>query len=244
MGWRMLNEDNYENLYKNEQAFLRYPADWVLRFNNMWLKSKLPKKAKILDFGCGSGNNSTIFIAEGHEVFGIDVTESILPLVKKNLELHNLDPLNIMRFTHAKAPLVNLPYEDNTFDFILSNQVHYYSGSEQEIHDINKDLFRVLKPDGSFFVTMMGLKNYYITHHLKEYSQNAQVYKVRIADPGHRLFGVSEDVLAVRDERHLRDLFDEFEPVTVGYFDQSMFDLHSNFHFIFVGRKPDVQMNL
>ncbi len=87
-----------------EQAFLRYPADWVLRFNNMYLKSRLPKKAKILDFGCGSGNNSTMFIAQGHEVFGIDVTESILPLVKKNLELHGLDPTNIGRFMHTTPP--------------------------------------------------------------------------------------------------------------------------------------------
>jgi SAM-dependent methyltransferase len=234
----MLNKDNYEMLYKQEKAFLRYPADWVLRFNNMYLKSTLPPKARILDFGCGSGNNSTIFIAQGHEVFGIDVTDSIYPLIKKNLELHSLDPQNILRFTHSKAPLLDLPYEDNSFDFILSNQVHYYSSTEREIHAINKDLFRILKPGGTIFVTMMGLKNYYITHHLKELSQDAQIYKVRITDPSHRLFGVSEDVLAVRDQDHLRDLFNEFETVTVGYFDQSMFDLHSNFHFIYVGCKP------
>ena len=235
----MLNKNNYENLYNREQAFLRYPADWVLRFNNMYFKSRLPKKAKILDFGCGSGNNSTMFIAQGHEVFGIDVTESILPLVKQNLELHGLDPNNIRRFTHTTGPILHLPYKDNYFDFILSNQVHYYSSSEVELHGINKDLFRVLKPGGSIFITMMGLKNYYITHHLKELSQNAQIYKVRITDPNHRLFGVSEDVLAVRDEEHLLNLFKEFEPVTVGYFDQSMFDLYSNFHYIFVGRKPE-----
>jgi SAM-dependent methyltransferase len=135
-------------------------------------------------------------------------------------------------------PILNLPYEDNYFDFILSNQVHYYSSSEEEIHVVNKELLRTLKPGGSIFITMMGLKNYYITHHLKEISQNTQIYKVRVTDPDHRLYGVSEDVLAVRDEEHLRNLFDEFEPVTVGYFDQSMFDLKSNFHYIFVGCKP------
>lgn len=143
-----------------------------------------------------------------------------------------------MRFTHAHPPLLKLPYEDNSFDFILSNQVHYYSASEDEIHDINKDLLRVLKPGGSIFVTMMGKQHYYITHHLKELSENAQIYKIRITDIQHRLFGVSEDILAVRDEDHLIDLFREFKTVTTGYFDQSMFDMHSNFHFVFVGRKP------
>jgi SAM-dependent methyltransferase len=236
----MLNKETYESLYKKEQAFLRYPADWLLRFNNMYLKSHLPEKARILDFGCGSANNSTLFIAQGHEVFGIDVTDSIYPLIKKNLDLHNLDPENILRFTHAQPPLLLLPYEDNSFDFILSNQVQYFSASEDEIHNINKELLRILKPGGSIFITMMGVRHYYITHHLKELSQDAQIYKIRVTDPAHRLYGVSEDVLAVRDENHLIDLFNEFENVSVGYFDQSMFDMYSNFHFIFVGRKPSL----
>ena len=43
--------------------------------------------------------------------------------------------------------------------------------------------------------------------------------------------------LVVSDEEDLCGLFDVFEPVTVGYFDQKMFDLYSTFHYIFVGKK-------
>ena len=60
---------------------------------------------------------------------------------------------------------------------------------------------------------------------------------MRIDDPNHRLNGVSEDVLLVRDEAHLLQRFQEFKPITTGHFDQAMFDIKSNFHFIFAGTK-------
>jgi hypothetical protein len=41
----------------------------------------------------------------------------------------------------------------------------------------------------------------------------------------------------VSDEKALCELFSEFEPVSTGYFDQSMFDMASNFHWIYVGSK-------
>ena len=41
----------------------------------------------------------------------------------------------------------------------------------------------------------------------------------------------------VRDEDELKGLFSEFECLSVGYFDQKMFDLLSNFHWIFIGKK-------
>ena len=39
------------------------------------------------------------------------------------------------------------------------------------------------------------------------------------------------------DEEELKDLFSEFECLSTGYFDQSMFDMTSTFHWIFVGKK-------
>jgi hypothetical protein len=94
---------------------------------------------------------------------------------------------------------------------------------------------RVLRPGGLVFFTMMGPTNYYITHHLKDV--HGGVYEISIDEKGHRLEGVKEMIFLVRDEEHLKDLFSEFECLTSGYFDQRMFDLRSNFHWIFVGRK-------
>jgi hypothetical protein len=35
------NVGNYEDLYSKDEAFLRFPADWVIRFHNMYMKKNL-----------------------------------------------------------------------------------------------------------------------------------------------------------------------------------------------------------
>jgi hypothetical protein len=82
---------------------------------------------------------------------------------------------------------------------------------------------------------MMGPRNYYITHHTKEVRENGDVFRIEISDPTHRLYGVTEEILITRDGEQLLDHFREFEVITTGYFDQGMFDMHSNHHFIFCG---------
>ncbi len=57
-------------------------------FKNLWirdsLKIKYPnKKLKILDIGCGGGFLSNMLALEGHEVIGIDISESSLKVAEK-----------------------------------------------------------------------------------------------------------------------------------------------------------------
>ena len=78
-----LNKEGYQIRYSKKQAFLQYPADWVIRFHNMYLKQYIPN-GRILDYGCGSGNNSIFFIDQGYETYGIEVADSALNLIKAN----------------------------------------------------------------------------------------------------------------------------------------------------------------
>ncbi|HOE56328.1 MAG TPA: class I SAM-dependent methyltransferase [Bacillota bacterium] len=230
------NKGNYENLYSKEEAFLRYPADWIIRFHNMFLKNNIPKDGKVLDYGCGSGNNAVFFVQKGYSVYGIDVAPSFKNLVAKNLEMNGFDKSLIDNYTLIKPDATKFDYPDNYFDFIFSNQVLYYLPTEEHINAVCTELKRMLKPGGYVFFTMMGPYNYYITHHLKQV-HNEKIYEISIDDKNHRLYGVKELIYKVKDEEHLCKIFDMFEPVTVGYFDQKMFDLSSNFHYIFVGKK-------
>jgi SAM-dependent methyltransferase len=229
------NANNYETLYAKDEAFLRYPADWIIRFHNMFLKHNIPANARVLDYGCGSANNAVFFTQKGYTVSGVDVAPSFKKLVEKNFELHNIDKANLDNYKLIDPDSTSLPFEDNTFDFVFSNQVLYYLPNEEHLKAVNNELKRVLKPNGYVFFTMMGPKNYYITHHLKEVHGD-RVFEIRIDEPEHRLNGVRELILIVRDEKDLCELFDAFEPVSTGYFDQKMFDMNSNFHFIYVGK--------
>lgn len=176
------------------------------------------------------------FIKNNYEVYGVDVAPSFISLVEKNLKSNGLNEALISNFRQKDPNTPKIDFPDSFFDFIVSNQVLYYMPNEDFLHKVCAEMLRVLKPGGYVFFTMMGMKNYYITHHSKRII-NDRIYEVIIDDPNHRLFGVRELILIARDESDLCRLFKSFEPVSVGYFDQSMFDMYSNFHYIFVGRK-------
>lgn len=229
------NKKAYGALYVKGESFLRYPADWIIRFHNMYMKKNLPT-GKVLDFGCGTGNNSIFFIENGYDVFGVDVNEVVLELIKKNLENRHLGSQWRERFSIISPDCMKLPFEDNFFDFVLSNQVLYYLSSEEQIRKTCRELSRCLRPGGIVFFTMMGPRNYYMQYHLKQ-KHPGGIYEISIDEPGHRLYGNQELIYLVRDEEHLRDIFSEFECVSTGYFDQAMFDMKSNFHWIFIGKK-------
>ena len=229
------NQRLYQDRYTKEQAFLRYPADWVIRFHSMYLRAHIPS-GRVLDYGCGSASNSIFFAQQGYEVYGVDVAEASLSLVKANLELHHLDPALIERFSIISPDATSLAFESGFFDFVLSNQVFYYLPSEQHIKNVCQEVSRCLRPRGAVFFTMMGPNNDYIRYHTKKI-HGGKIHEIGIDDPSHRISGSWGMNYLVQDEEELVDLFSEFECVTTGYFDQSMFDMKSNFHWIFVGQK-------
>ena len=71
--------------------------------------------ACILDFGCGEGRAIRSFRAGGSDAFGCDVslrdTKEAKPLVETGL------------IREIQGEPYRLPYEDNTFDAVFSDQV-------------------------------------------------------------------------------------------------------------------------
>jgi SAM-dependent methyltransferase len=221
------NATHYADIYGRRQTFLRYPADWIIRFHNIYLRENIPR-GRVLDFGCGSGNNMKFFLDQGYDVTGTDIVDDVVPLVRENLGnkgVVQILPPNIER----------LPFADGSFDVVLSNQVLYYLASRQRIEAMSREFARVLRPGGAVFITMMGLRNYYCSGKLAR-NLGDDVYEV-VIEGANRLSGFHQVIYAVRDDEHLRDLFGNFEPLTTGYVDQSLFDLKSSFHWIFAGRK-------
>lgn len=229
------NYSNYNLNYSRKQSFLKYPADWIIRFHDMYLKRELPT-GKVLDFGCGSGNNSIFFVEKGYDVYGIDIAEAALPLIEEVFKDKNLKYEVRDKFKIISPDSTRLPFEDNFFDFILSNQVLYFFPSQESIKDICREFLRCLRPGGIVFFTMMGPKNYYIKEYTKKV-HNGKIHEVAIKTPGHRLDGLRQYIYLVENENELKKIFSDFKCISTGYFDQKMFELTSNFHWIFIGKK-------
>jgi ubiquinone/menaquinone biosynthesis C-methylase UbiE len=101
---------------------------------------------KILEAGCGTGNLALKIKERGAEVIGLDNCKEALEIYKKK------DP-------NAKVVLADLreklPFPDNYFDKIASNNTLYAIPKEKQL-DTLKEFYRILKPGGK--IVMANLK--------------------------------------------------------------------------------------
>ena len=96
----------------------------------------IPKSAKILDFGCGAGGTVYDLLDRGYsDVFGYDVQDY--------LKLR--DPSDCSRFYISPRLELRLPYEDETFDVVLSDQVFEHVLDQVTVFN---ELHRITKPGG------------------------------------------------------------------------------------------------
>ena len=95
--------------WDNPIALLR--AESKIKLN--WLASFLPtgKKLKILDIGCGAGFISNELARLGHDVVGLDLSESSLDIARQTSG--NATP------EYVCADAYHLPFEDESFDLIV-----------------------------------------------------------------------------------------------------------------------------
>lgn len=98
---------------------------------------ELPRDARILDFGCGAGQMVYRFVDAGYaNVFGYDVADYV--------DLR--DPADRPRFFTADgASPAALPFEDDSFDFVISVQVFEHVLDQVRML---RELHRIMRPGG------------------------------------------------------------------------------------------------
>jgi ubiquinone/menaquinone biosynthesis C-methylase UbiE len=124
----------------------------------------LPPGASILDLGSGTGHFADFMQKKGFKVTGLDPSEGMLEFAKKNFP----------DVPFIKGVASELPFPDNTFDYILCIEVLRYLHPDDvaaSYHEIN----RVLKPGGFFLVTQvntLSTEGYYIFYHFDKFLRN------------------------------------------------------------------------
>ena len=130
----------YKYAYKKNYDH-SYPNENIVRISQA---IKLRPGSKCLDFGYRFGENLIHFAKKGHKMFGLD-NDKILEKNIKKIKERNLK----LKFEPELKTLTNkdkkLPYKNNTFDFILSNQNVYLLASEEKIFKLLKEFKRVAK---------------------------------------------------------------------------------------------------
>jgi len=130
-------------------------ADWIKPADDVAtliasLKQTGPVKA--LDLGCGVGRHALAFARAGFETHAMDLAEAGLAELDKSARAGGLTVS-----THL-APMTELPFEDNSFDYVLSFNVIYH-GDPSIVKKAISEIARVLKPGGTYQGTMLSKRN-------------------------------------------------------------------------------------
>jgi arsenite methyltransferase len=108
---------------------------------------KIFENKTVLEVGCGSGGTVRMWAAKAKEFHGVDISKAVYkaPNVLKSYEINGV---------FAQADLNNLPYENNSFDIIVSAGVlHHTPDTKISL----KNIITKIKPKGKclFYIYKM-----------------------------------------------------------------------------------------
>ncbi|MBF0137258.1 MAG: methyltransferase domain-containing protein [Magnetococcus sp. DMHC-1] len=105
----------------------------------------LPSGARILDVGCGTGEQVARFRQRGFEVVGMEPAENMRLIAQRN------NPgVQILDGTATR-----LPFPDQHFNLVTAFEVYRYF-SKPELLQSFREAVRVTQPEGKFFFTMVN----------------------------------------------------------------------------------------
>ncbi len=145
------------------------------------LKGRFVPGMRLLDAGCGSGRNLVYFLRSGYEVFGVDESATQIARVRQMAaelaphlpaENYRVERVESMSWGSVRGsdPPANAggtdveseprPNADVTgrsrtdaadFDVVLSSAVLHFARDEEQWQAMVNEMWRVLKPGGTFF---------------------------------------------------------------------------------------------
>ena len=146
--YRVLEKNAYQSCFTYSRRRL-----------DVWLDRCLPHSGagyRLLDVGCGTGNQMARYAQRGFEVAGVDGSAEMLAQARA------LNPDLDIRQADVEA----IPFPDNSFDFILCIEVFRYL---PDIRPCLREMARVLKPGGVCLVTatpFLNLNGYWLVNRL------------------------------------------------------------------------------
>lgn len=190
--------ENLDKLIRDKEAFKRHFSNIKFysvthsseEYKNDWLGRKCGSGTKVLDFGCGNGENGIFSAQCGADVTGIDISP-------EGVENANLNAKQCGVSDHCKFSVMdgeNMTFQDDTFDLGVEYGVLHHV----DLHKAMSELRRVLKSDGEM-ICIEALRH------------NPLIHLYRKMTPHLRTKWEFEHILSVKDLDVVRQYFREVD---------------------------------
>ncbi|MBN1377918.1 MAG: class I SAM-dependent methyltransferase [Gammaproteobacteria bacterium] len=128
--------EDYENWYSTADG---QENDRIQQHDVLELINRASPGDRLLDVGCGTGHWSGFFRSLGYKVHGIDISEKMIRVAKKN----------VPECTFEIANACNLPYEDASFEIVASMAMLEFTMAP--IIAL-REMARCIKPGGNLLI--------------------------------------------------------------------------------------------
>ena len=98
----------------------------------------------IIELGAGLGRDSMYFSINNLSVTSLDYSQSGINIINKKINKDKLKNIKTKVFDIRQK----LPFEDNSIDGCFSHMLYCMALSNQNLFNLNKEICRILKPDG------------------------------------------------------------------------------------------------
>ena len=95
---------------------------------------------RVVDFGCGSGANTALLANRGAHVWGIDISEDLLRLAQRRLEVSG----RAGQATFIAGSAHDMPFPDASIDVVFGIAILHHL----DLDLVSREVRRVLKPGG------------------------------------------------------------------------------------------------
>ena len=128
--------DTISDHFSNTRGFIWKDLEFI--------KNHILEGDRVLDLGCGNGRLTELLKYSNIEYVGIDGSQKLIKLAKEKYPNSKFIQGNVLK----------LPFEDNSFDKVISIAVLHHIPSEELRVQFFKEIKRILKPNSKLILTV------------------------------------------------------------------------------------------
>ena len=109
----------------------------------------------IVELGAGLGRDSIFFSQNNISVTSLDYSPSGINIINKKIHEKKIKNISTKLFDIRQK----LPFEDNSIDGCFSHMLYCMALSNEDLINLNNEIFRILKPEGLNIYTVRNMQD-------------------------------------------------------------------------------------